>query len=153
MNQKGSRRMKKIVLFQNTGGNLVKFEPLKNIANRTFFHSGDAPKLLALNKALLRHWLRRSKYPNSWHQILFCTVNCTLSQANYLDNPLPDDKDAEPIWTPTIKFWTTKEDLTSVQLPADPFSRIYVNRSGSPLLASSQQIEQEDNDKKNCLLT
>jgi Neurotransmitter-gated ion-channel ligand binding domain len=49
---------------------------------------------------------------------------------DYHDNLVPGVLWAD-IWTPTLKFWNTKEGVTSDQLAAEPYSRVYVNRSGS----------------------
>jgi hypothetical protein len=38
---------------------------------------------------------------------------------------------ADTIWTPVLKFWSTRQGLSSDQLPEDPYSWVYVNRSGT----------------------
>jgi hypothetical protein len=35
------------------------------------------------------------------------------------------------IWTPALKFWSTREGVSSHQLGSDPYSLVYVNRSGT----------------------
>ena len=62
-------------------------------------------------------------------------------QAVPYDNLVPAVKWAA-IWTPAIKFWTTKEDLSSDRLAADPYSRVYISRSGSRLPDDRQKLQQ-----------
>jgi hypothetical protein len=72
---------------------------------------------------------------------LFFSNNVEYVQKAHVDNALPQSQ-WSAIWIPIIKFSTTKEDLTSVQLSADAYSSVYVRRSGPGQPDSGQQLRQ-----------
>jgi hypothetical protein len=50
----------------------------------------------------------------------------------------------DTIWTPDLKFWSTRQGLSTDQLPEDPYSWVYINRSATwlPVPIEEQGLEQ-----------